>query len=188
MGGIQNTIENHILKNKVLYMATITMPSGVSTYVQDAYHYEGEKVLFDDVEMYDVNYCGDAALYYLNSRGSFDAFLIEGGIKRIDKFTQQDYYKSYDNRTIEFGRNRFVTELKPTWELYTGWLTDEEAERLCRNLLPSTQVYLHTLDDYVIRPVVIVDSQAEYKTYENQNYQLVSYTIKVEASQTDYRN
>lgn len=167
---------------------TITVPSGVSTYVADADNYTGRKVYFDDLELYDVNYCGDAACYYLNSRGTFDAFLIEGGIKRIDKFTQQDYYKSYDNRTIEFGRNRFVTELKPTWELYTGWLTDEEAERLCRNLLPSTQVYLHTLDDDIIRPVVIVDNQAEYKTYENQNYQLVSYTIKVEASQTDYRN
>lgn len=168
-------------------MATITMPSGVSTYVQDAYHYDGQQVYFDGVKLYDVTHCGDAALYYLNSRGAFDAFLCPS-LKRIDKFTQQDYYKSYDNRTIEFGRKRFVTEIKPTWEVYTDWLTDEEAERLCRNLLPSTQVYLHTLDDDIIRPVVIADSQAEYKTYENQNYQLVSYTIKVEASQTDYRN
>lgn len=169
-------------------MATISVPSGVSTYVMNASHYDGEKVVVSGRTLYDVNYCGDAALYYLNSRGSYDAFLIEGGIKRTDKYTQQDYWKSYDNRTIDFGRNRFVTEIKPTWELYTGWLTDEEAERLCRNLLPSTQVYLHTLDDDIIRPVVIVDNQAEYKTYENQNYQLVSYTIKVEASQTDYRN
>lgn len=168
-------------------MATITMLSGVSTYVQDASYYPGEKVYFDGVEMYDVNYCGDAALYYLNSRGAFDAFLIEGGVKRTDKYTQQDYYKAYNNTQLEFGRNRFLTEIKPTWELYTNWLTDEEAERLCRNLLPSTQVYLHTLYDDTIHPVVIADTQAEYKTYENQNNKLVSYTIKVEASQTDCR-
>lgn len=168
-------------------MPTITVPSGVSTYVFDALTYAGEKVLIDGCELYDVNYCGDAALYYLNSRGGWDAFLLPY-IKRVDKYTQQDYYKAYDNSTIEFGRKRFLTEITPTWEIGTDWLSDEQAERLCRNLLPSTQVYLHTLDDDVIRPVVIVDNQAEYKTYENQNNQLVSYKIKVEASQTDTRN
>lgn len=168
-------------------MATITVPSGVSTYVADALGYVGEKILVNGCEIYDVNYCGDAALYYLNSRGGWDAFLLPY-IKRVDKYTQQDYYKAYDNSTIEFGRKRFLTEVTPTWELGTDWLTDEQAERLCRNLLPSTQVYLHTLDDDIIRPVVITDNQAEYKTYENQNNQLVSYKIKVEASQTDTRN
>ena len=168
-------------------MTAITINSGVSTYVTDAGDYTGCKVLIDGNELYDVNYCGDAALYYLNSRGGWDAFLIPY-LKRTDKYTQQDYYKAYDNSTIEFGRNRFLTEITPTWELGTNWLTDEQAERLCRNLLPSTQVYLHTLDDDVIRPVVITDNQAEYKTYENQNNQLVSYKIKVEASQSDTRN
>ena len=168
-------------------MENVTIPSGVSTYVIEASHYVGDKVSVDGTTLYDVNYCGDAALYYLNSRGGWDAFLLPY-IKRVDKYTQQDYYKAYDNSTIEFGRKRFLTEITPTWELGTDWLSDEQAERLCRNLLPSTQVYLHTLDDDIIRPVVIVDNQAEYKTYENQNNQLVSYKIKVEASQTDTRN
>ena len=168
-------------------MAEITVPSGVSTYVAEAYHYSGEKILISGKTLYDVNYCGDAALYYLNSKGGWDAFLCPY-IKRTDKYTQSDYYKAYDNSTIEFGRKRFLTEITPSWEIGTDWLTDEQAERLCRNLLPSTQVYLHTLDDDVIRPVVITDNQAEYKTYENQNNQLVSYKIKVEASQTSSRN
>lgn len=167
-------------------MATITVPSGVSTYVVEAYHYTGEKLYINGKLTYDVNYCGEAALYYLNSRGGWDAFLLPYA-KRTDKFTQSDYYKAYDNSTIEFGRKRFLTEITPTWELTTDWLSDEQAERLCRNLLPSTQVYLHTLDDGEIRPVVIVDNQAEYKTYENQRNQLVSYKIKVEASQTSSR-
>ncbi len=168
-------------------MAQITIPSGVSTYVTDAINYAGCTVAVSGTTLYDVNYCGDAVLYYLNSRGGWDAFLLPY-IKRVDKYTQQDYYKAYDNSTIEFGRKRFLTEITPTWELGTDWLSDEQAERLCRNLLPSTQVYLHTLDDDIIRPVVITDNQAEYKTYENQNNQLVSYKIKVEASQTDTRN
>lgn len=168
-------------------MENVTIPSGVSTYVIEASHYDGDKISIGGTTLYDVNYCGDAALYYLNSRGGWDAFLLPY-IKRVDKYTQQDYYKAYDNSTIEFGRKRFLTEITSTWELGTDWLSDEQAERLCRNLLPSTQVYLHTLDDDIIRPVVIVDNQAEYKTYENQNNQLVSYKIKVEASQTDTRN
>ena len=165
-------------------MATVTVPSGVSTYVQEAFHYAGEKVIIDDKEYYDVNFCGDAVLYYLNSKGAFDAFLIEGEVKRVDKYAQQDYYKSFNNTTIEFGRNRFITEITPSWELSTGWLTDEEAERLCRNLLPSVKVYLHLLDSDEIFPVVITDNQAEYKTYENQKNQMVFYKIKVDASQT----
>ena len=166
---------------------TVEFPSGVSTYIVDAVEYAGSKVIVDGKEMYDVSYCGDAVLYYLNSKGAFDAFLIEGEVKRIDRYAQQDYFKSFDNTTIEFGRNRFITEVTPSWELSTGWLTDEEAERLCRNLLPSVKVYLHLLDSDRILPVVITDNQAEYKTYENQKNQLVSYKIKVDASQTSMR-
>lgn len=169
-------------------MANIIVPSGVSTYVADASNYTGEKVIVNGVEYYDVNYCGDAALYYLSSRGSWEAFLIEGTVKRTDKYTQQDYYKAYDNTTIEFGRRRFLTDIKRAWELNTGWLSDEEAEAVATDIFPSTQVYLHLLDTDEILPVVITDTQAEYKTYENQNNQLVSYKINVEASQSASRN
>lgn len=169
-------------------MANITVPSGVSTYVVDAIHYVGEKIVISGKTYYDVNYCGDAALYYLSKKGGWDAFLIEGLVKRTDKYTQQDYYKAYDNTTIEFGRRRFLTDIKRTWELNTGWLSDEEATRLAENVFPSTQVYLHLLDDDEILPVVITDTQVEHKTYENQNNQLVSYKINVEASQSASRN
>lgn len=162
--------------------------SGVSTYVTNASLYIGEKVIIDGKEYYDVNYCGDAALYYLSSRGSWEAFLIEGLVKRTDKYAQQDYYKSFDNTTIEFGRRRFLTDIKRTWELNTGWLSDEEAEAVATDIFPSTQVYLHLLDTDEILPVVITDTQVEHKTYENQNYQLVSYRINVEASQSSARN
>lgn len=169
-------------------MANITVPSGVSTYVADASTYAGEKVIINGKEYYDVNYCGVAALYYLSCRGSWEAFLIEGLVKRTDKYTQSDYYKSFDNTTIEFGRKRFLTDIKRTWELNTGWLSDREAEAVAIDIFPSTQVYLHLLDTDEILPVVITDTQAEHKTYENQNYQLVSYKISVEASQSSSRN
>lgn len=164
---------------------TIVMPSGVSTYVVDASEYAGCAVRFGGESgiTYDVSFCGDAALYYLSSTGAWDAFLIEGKVVKTDTFTQQDLYKSYDNTTIEFGRKRFLTEITSNWELNTGWLSNAEAKRLVNNLFPSTQVYLHLLDEDKILPVVITDKNAQYKTYENQNYQLVSYKINVSASQ-----
>lgn len=165
----------------------ISVPSGVSTIVEYASGYTNMEVSADGVLLYDVSYCGPAALYYQNSRGGIDAFLVEGGCKRTDKYTQSDYYKTYDNTTIEFGRNRYLTEITPQWELSTGWLADDEAERLCRNLLPSTMVWLHLLDEDEIYPVVINDQQAEYKTYENQKNQLVYYKINVAASQNGTR-
>ena len=122
----------------------VSVSSGVSTYVVDASNYIGAKLVFNEYVLYDVNYCGDAALYYLNAKGGYDAFLIEGLVKRTDKYTQGDYHKAYDNTTIEFGRNRYITEITPSWELHTGWLTDDQAKRLVKNLFPSTKVWLHT--------------------------------------------
>ena len=165
-------------------MANITVSSGVSTYVVDAIHYVGEKIAISGKTYYDVNYCGNAALYYLNSRGGYDAFLIEGLIKRTDNYTQGDIYRAYDNTDIQHGRNRFITEITPSWELHTSWLKDDEAERLVRNLFPSTRVWLHLLDTNETLPVVIADTSAEYKTFRNNGEKLVSYTIRVQGSQT----
>ncbi len=169
-------------------MATITVPSGVSTYVADAVAYTGKKILVDGCELYDVSYCGDAALYYLGEKGQIDAFLIQGKVLRTDRYTQGDFYKSFDNTTIEFGKKRWLNEIRPSWELHTSYLTDEQAERFVRNLLPSTQVYLHDLVNDKIYPVLITDTSAEYKTYANQGEKLVAYTIGVEASQGMERN
>lgn len=171
-------------------MATLTInfPSGVTTYVADASNYDGRVISLSGKTIYSVTACGDVALYYLNAAGGWDAFLIRGKVLRTDKMTQGDYYKSFDNRTIEFGKSRWLNEVRPSWELHTSYLTDNQAERLVRNLLPSTQVYLHDLVDNVYYPVVITDTSAEYKTYENQGNKLVAYTIKVEGSQGMERN
>ena len=164
-------------------MATISIPSGVTTYVLEAYHYDGRKVNVSGETIYDVSYCGPGALYYLSKAGGWSAFLIEGKIKRTDKYTQTEYRKAFDNTTIEFGRVRLLNEIQPCWEITTGFLSDEESELLAENLLPSQRVYLHLFDEDLITPVVITDSSQEHKTYANQKDTPFYYTIKVEASQ-----
>lgn len=161
------------------------MASGVSTYVCDASIYSGARIRFSGETIYDVNYCGNGALYYRNCRGGYDAFLIEGQCKRTDKFTQSDIYKAYDNTKVnDFGRNRFLTEITPTWVLVTGWLSDDESTRLAENLFPSTQVWFHNFEDDSINPVVITNAEVTHKTYSNEGNQLVAYDINIEYSQT----
>ena len=164
---------------------TISVPSGVSTYVAEASGFT--TVHFNGAKMYDVKYCGDAALYYLNRKGGYDSFLFEGEVKRTDKFTQNNYFKTYDNTTLDFGKTRYLTEISGTWECCTGWLSDDEAARFAANVFPTTQAWLHLLDSDEIFPVVITDTQAEYKTYDNNKYQLVNYKLNVETSQTETR-
>lgn len=160
------------------------MPSGVSTYVFDATSYIGAKIRISGQTEYSVNYCGDGALYYLNAKGGFDAFLIEGRCTRTDNYTQSDIYKSYNNtRVSDFGRKRFLTDIVPSWKLVTGWLSDEESERLVDNLFPSTEIWFHNLKDDTIHPCVITDASVVHKTYSNQNNQMVAYEINIEYSQ-----
>ena len=165
-------------------MANFTMTSGVSTYIGNAEDYNGMNIRISGAVVYSVAYCGDGALYYRNCKGGYDAFLIEGQCIRTDKYTQKDIYKAYDNTKVnDFGRSRFLTQITPTYKLVTGWLTDEESERLVDNLLPSTQVWFHNLLDDTIHPVVITDSSIKRKTYSNEGNQLVSYDINIEYSQ-----
>lgn len=167
----------------------MTVNSGVTTWIKSAEEFAGEKLLIDSQYTYDVTHCGDYALYYLNLRGGWDPFLIEGKVKRSDNYTRSEYLRKqeYTSRSmVKFGRTVYMTETEPTWELHTGWLTDAQAEILVRNLLSSPRVYLHNLKDNTICTVVITNSNAEYKTHKNEK-KLVAYTINVAASNKEIR-
>ena len=163
---------------------TIHFPSGVSTYGCDAAEYKNERVSFNGKSYYTVTACdGEYGMYYLNSTGGMDAFLYQGKCKRTDNYAQYEYYRDYDTGTIDPGRNRYVTEITPSWELHTGWLTEDQAANMVLNLFPSTQVYIHDLAEGRIMPVVITDTKAEYKTRRNNGKQLIQYTVNCKAAQ-----
>lgn len=136
---------------------------------------------------YDIDTTGkDYVLYYTNSAGGWDSLLVEGNVKKNDEIKSETYTRKVLNTSQEFARNKYLNTITSSWILYTGYLNDIQASKMF-NLIESTKVYLHNLKDNTITPVLITDTNCEYKTYTNQGKNKFYYTINVEASQDKYR-
>ena len=152
---------------------------------------------------YDMTHCGPGALIYRNRFGGWDSFLIEGNISKTDNYTKQNFRRKGDYNatyvTNHYGyfvneKRTIDVDINSTYEAYTGWLTDEEAERLAFHLLSSPVVYFQdftkTDDEYdtdpllSLVPVRITASSAEYKKFRNGK-RLVNYLITFEKSNTE---
>lgn len=131
--------------------------------------------------------CGKWALYYLNGIGGWDGLLIEGAVTKKSTITQYTTDKNYDNNKIEFEQTKYINEIQDSYEVNTGFLTDEQAENLAKNLIPSKEVYLHNLTTDTITPVLITDNSVIYQTYQTNNLQLPQYKINIKESQIKLR-
>ena len=142
-----------------------------------------------DYSGYTRNVCGaEYALYYLNAKGGWDTFLIEGNSQRTDKIKRHQYNKTFNNQTIDYEKNTYISEIETSWKLNTGILDDDQAKKMCWHLLSSNKVYLHDLVNNVIKPVVITNTQNVYNTYKNSDKRPIQYEIDVTESQTKLRN
>ena len=138
--------------------------------------------------MYTRNVCdAEYALYYLNARGGWDGLVIEGNSQKTDKISRHQYNKTYNNQTIEYERNTYISEIETSWKLNTGLLDDAQAHNLCWNLLASNRVYLHDLVNDKIYSAVITNTNNVYNTYKNNGHQPISYEIDLVESQTKLR-
>lgn len=136
---------------------------------------------------YDIDTTGkDYVLYYTNSAGGWDSLLVEGNVRKTDEIKSETYTRKVLNTSQEFARNKYLNTITSSWVLYTGYLNDIQASKMF-NLIESTKVYLHNLKDNTITPVLITDTNCEYKTYTNQGKNKFYYTINVETSQDTYR-
>lgn len=131
--------------------------------------------------------CGEYALYYLNAYGGWDALLIDGTVLKKSTITQYTTDKNYDNNRIEFEQVKYINEVQDAYEINTGFLTDEQAANLSKNLIPSKEVYLHIISDNKIIPVLITDTSVIYQTYQTNNLQMPQYKINVKESQVKLR-
>ena len=159
------------------------MPAGVSTYAMDVAPYNEQYININGSRYATVNYCGDYASYYLNASGGIDFFLWEGKCKVKTEMTSFEYAKDYDNRTVQFGRMKYINRLARTYELRTGWLNEEESERFAKNLATTTWMYLHDLTSGEIIPVTVTDYSVEHKTYSTESGNLISYVLTCKDSQ-----
>ena len=127
------------------------------------------------------DYCGRYALIYLEPSGKWGSYLMEGLYKVEDKFNSYTTSKSYNNNTIQFGKNKYINEVTTSYELNTGWLNDAESELFAKNVVRSIKVYLQDIQGNKIVPVVITDTSVEHKKYLNEKI-LISYQVNVEES------
>ena len=134
---------------------------------------------------YDLTHCGEWALYYLNKMGGHDAFMIEGNVRVVDNINRDQYTQNAKNTDpSSFAKTTIQSRISTTYELSTGWLTDEESEILASQLMSSPQVFLHNKTSlYTPTAVNITDTSVEHKKFRNGK-QLNRYTITVEESQT----
>lgn len=124
-------------------------------------------------------------LYYMNPYGGYDWLPITGKVVRKDKVETFVYTKNYNNTTADFGKNRYMSNITVSYNLNTGWLTQEQSDRMWE-LLESNTVWLHNLDEDRIYPVMITDTNIEHKQKFGKKKRL-SYSINVELSQTRER-
>lgn len=146
-----------------------------------------DKVTIGDKVFKVVNTCSRYALYYSNAYGGWDSLLIEGNHSEVDTLTRWTREVEYDNRNVQNrGRCNHVNEIAKSFTLHTSWLSDEQSARM-HHLLNSTDVYLGDIATGAMIPVVLTDTQTEYKTYKGNGGKLVNYAINVTIAQERIR-
>lgn len=151
---------------------------------------------------YDMDHCGPGAFIYRNRFGGWDSFLIEGNIIKTDNYTKLnwrrkgEYNQEYSINTLKYIDEKVTdsVNIDTTYQAYTGWLSDEESERLVFHLLSSPIVYFQNLhkENQVfdtdplldLIPIRITTSSADYKKFRNGK-KLVNYLITFEKSNTE---
>lgn len=130
--------------------------------------------------VYDVSSCGDFVLYYVNSYGGWDTFLVEGLVKRRDALKRFERSRIYDNTDpANRGRDNYLNEITQKVEMHTGWLSDAQSLRM-HHLLNSPSVYLYDIAEGQLLPLVLTDTTTEYKTFKGNGRKLVNYTINAD--------
>lgn len=134
-----------------------------------------------------VTSCAKYALYYVNAHGGWDSFLIEGNTLEADSLKRYTREIVYDNRDIQNrGIQNYVNEVTKGFTFHTGWLLDDQGERM-HHLINSTDVYMYDIASQEMIPVTIPMTSCEYRTFKNQGNRLVNYAIQVEVAQNRIR-
>lgn len=152
---------------------------------------EGTEITINDrINLELTNMCNDYCIYYLNDMGGWDWLLLKEKTLKKDKLNRLSYKGQYTQQNLypykRRNKNTYTTIINENWEMSTGWLNDIQSSKM-HNLLESNQVVLHNLSTGILTPVLVTNSNVDYKTYKNQGRKLYSYTIELESSNPKYR-
>lgn len=164
--------------------ASVTGSGGAATGVIDLTRYPGvESVSCGTAEYAVAGDCFRHVLYYVNAHGGWDSLLIEGASSEADELERFTAGRRSDNSSPESrGTENYLNSVEKTHALRTGWLSDGESSRM-HEVLNSTGVYLFDLGTRLMRPVVLIGTTTEYKTYKGNGNRLVNYTINARIAQ-----
>lgn len=143
----------------------------------------GSTISFNGEETYTIkDTCRKFCLYYLNDIGGWDYMIVDGNEIRTDNYTDYKYRPDFDNTTHQFGEVKYMKNIKDSWALTTGYMTDDDSFKMT-NLVSSMKIYLHDLEMDKVIPVNVTDGSHIWKTFKNQGRKLYNYTINVETAQ-----
>ena len=160
--------------------------SGTAVFLPSAWN-DVDRIVVGNSTFKVVTECAKYALYYVNAHGGWDCFLIEGNTLEADTLKRNTREVEYDNRDIQNrGIQNYVNEITKGFTFHTGWLLDDQGERM-HHLINSTDVYMYDIANEEMIPVIIPTTSCEYKTYKNQGNRMVNYTIQVQIAQNRIR-
>ena len=130
--------------------------------------------------------CPEYCLYYKNPFGGYDHLLLEGKCRKSHSGARDSFIANYNNAQRQREDWTFQNEVTERYTLNTGFLSDDESERM-PYLLDSPDVYLAELNHAsIFIPVTIATDNYEVRKYTAADG-MVNYTFEVAVSQKEYR-
>lgn len=158
--------------------AQLTLPAG--TFANDA----GKTLVVTDDDgattMQIVKSCAEWCIFYVNARGGWDSFLIDGATKVVDTYERQSV-RLIANPTRTRTAEHLTNGITRKMTFRTGWLTDDQAAKM-HNLLGSVSVYAYNLNTEEVIPLILTGNECVYKSYRGEGAKLVRYDIDAEVS------
>lgn len=123
----------------------------------------------------------DYCLYYVNEKGGYDSILLNHKVTKKTVNTPVNYKKYGNNTTTNHQKMKLVNDSVITMEFVTGWLKDNQTERI-HNIFNTTSAFLHDLNTDKIIPVNISTNQYSQMTMRSNGKKFVNFTIGCEYS------
>lgn len=132
--------------------------------------------------------CAYGALYYVNSLGGWDSFLLEYYISEKQDIDRQNYSTGSDYFSVDFDETYIIKDIQTTYSTNTGWLSDKQSKLLFDNLFASPVIYFQNFNaesDGLV-PVYLTKTSWTKKEWQNGKH-LISYDIDFKTSHKKLR-